>query len=223
MVSATVYALAWVPDLARHSSDPNEIHNLNDVVYRQYSMYEYHHNLKATHPYSSKWWEWPFDCVPIAYYYQDHRKNQADPNGCCVYEITSLPNPVILWFGLICVPWVAFLAWRERNKAYALIVLTYLLQWLPWMRVAAAHLRLPLLRGHPADLPVQRHRAAALPGSGRALADVALGGLAAAVGSYVAAAGAAFVFFYPILAAHPLSWSAWHHRMWFPTWIIGPG
>jgi dolichyl-phosphate-mannose--protein O-mannosyl transferase len=31
------------------------------------------------------------------------------------------------------------------------------------------------------------------------------------------------VFFYPILAAHPISWNAWHARMWFPTWIIGPG
>ena len=97
-------------------------------------MYDYHDTLKATHPYSSKWWEWPIDYVPIAYFYQDHRKDHNDPNGCCVYEITSLPNPVILWFGLLCVPWVAVLAWRERNKGYALIVITYLLQWLPWMR-----------------------------------------------------------------------------------------
>ena len=44
-----------------------------------------------------------------------------------------MPNPVMLWFGLLAVPLVGFLAWRERNKGYALIVLTYLLQWLPWM------------------------------------------------------------------------------------------
>jgi dolichyl-phosphate-mannose--protein O-mannosyl transferase len=48
-----------------------------------------------------------------------------------------------------------------------------------------------------------------------------LGGLA--VGSYLALVAGAFVFFYPILAAHPLTWNAWHARMWFPTWIIGPG
>ena len=41
-LSTTVYALAWVPDLVRHSPDPNEIHNLNEVVYRQYTMFEYH-------------------------------------------------------------------------------------------------------------------------------------------------------------------------------------
>ncbi len=221
-VSATVYALVWVPDLARHSPDPGEIHNLNDVVYRQYSMYEYHRNLVATHPYSSRWFEWPIDYVPIAYFYQDHRKDPANPQGCCVYEITSLPNPVILWFGLIAVPWVALLAWRERNKAYALIVLTYLLQWLPWIgspRLTFAYhfyVNIPLICICNAVI-LQRFWQWAQGRPGRRW----VGGLG--VGAYVAAAAAGFVFFYPILAAHPISWSAWHARMWFPTWIIGPG
>ncbi len=160
-ISATVYALVWVPDVARHSPDPGEVHNLNDVVYRQYSMYEYHHNLVATHPYSSRWFEWPMDYVPIAYFYQDRRKDPSNSNGCCIYEITSLPNPVILWFGLLCVPWVAVLAWRERNKAYALIVLTYLLQWLPWIGSPRLTFAYHFYVEYPADLHLQRHRAAA--------------------------------------------------------------
>ncbi|HEU5480192.1 MAG TPA: hypothetical protein VFU90_10190, partial [Candidatus Tumulicola sp.] len=102
-VSVTVYGLVWAPDLLRHSTDPNEIHNLNDVVARQAEMFHYHDTLKATHPYSSKWWEWPLDLVPVAYFYQDHRINQSDSSGCCIYEITSMPNPAILWFGLLCV------------------------------------------------------------------------------------------------------------------------
>ncbi len=221
-VSATVYALAWVPDLTRHSADPGEIHNLNDMVYRQATMFSYHDTLKATHPYSSKWWEWPIDYVPIAYFYQDHRKDTNDPKGCCVYEITSLPNPIVLWFGLFCVPWVAVLAWRERNKGYALIVVTYLLQWLPWMRSP----RITFAYHFYVDIPLiclcnvivlqrfwqwsQRRR------TGRWVGGVG-------VGAYAAAAALAFVYFYPILAAHPIAWNAWHQRMWFPTWIIGPG
>ena len=133
-VSATVYGLVWVPDLIRQSPDPGEVHNFNDVVYRQYSMFMYHDTLVAKHPYSSQWWEWPLDGVPIAYFYQDHRANKSDSHACCVEEITSMPNPFTMWFGLIAVPIVGFLAWRNRNKAYALIVLTYLLQWLPWMK-----------------------------------------------------------------------------------------
>jgi dolichyl-phosphate-mannose--protein O-mannosyl transferase/Gpi18-like mannosyltransferase len=222
VISATVYFLAWVPDLARHSADPNEIHNVNDIVYRQKSMYDYHHNLVATHPYSSRWFEWPIDYLPIAYFYQDHRKDPTNPKGCCVYEITSLPNPVIMWFGLVCVPFVGVLAWRERNKAYALLVVTYLFQWLPW----AGSPRLTFAYHFYDNVPViclcnaiilQRFyhwakQRGELPWLG-----------AAGVGAYVAATALSFAFFYPVLAAHPISWAAWHARMWFPTWIIGPG
>jgi Gpi18-like mannosyltransferase len=221
-VSATVYGLVWIPDLARQSPDPGEIHNFNDVVYRQYSMYEYHHNLKATHPYSSQWWEWPIDYVPVAYFYQDRRNNITNNNACCVYEITSLPNPIILWFGLFCVPFVAFLAWKERNKAYALLVITYLMQWLPWILsprlIFAYHfyVNIPLICLCNAIVLQRVWR-----WFGRRSDLHWLGGVA--VGGYVAAAAAAFVFFFPILSAHPITWNAWHARMWFPTWIIGPG
>jgi dolichyl-phosphate-mannose--protein O-mannosyl transferase len=187
-------------------------------------MFMYHDTLKATHPYSSKFWEWPLDYVPVAYFYQDHRTNQNDPHGCCVYEITSMPNPMILWFGLVCVPWVAVLAWRERNKGYALIVLTYLMQWLPWMqspRITFAYhfyVDIPLICiciavvlqrlwewGKTSDEPYQKY--------------LAISGVA----GYVGIALASFIFFYPILAAHPIPWDAWHQRMWIDKWIIGPG
>lgn len=221
-VAATVYAVVWIPDLLRNSPDPGEIHNLNDVVYRQYSMYEYHHNLRATHPYSSQWWEWPIDYVPVAYYYQDHRANITNNNGCCVYEITSLPNPIILWFGLLCVPIVGLLAWKERNKAYALLVVTYLMQWLPWILsprlIFAYHfyVNIPLICLCNAIVLQRLWRWCERRRNLRWI-----GG--AAVGGYVAIAAAAFVFFFPILSAHPITWNAWHARMWFPTWIIGPG
>ncbi len=221
-VSATVYALVWVPDLVRHGKD--EIANFNDVVNRQYTMYEYHHNLVATHPYSSKWWEWPLDYVPVAYYYQDHRKNQSDENGCCVYEITSMPNPFILWFGLLTVPWVGVLAWRQRNKGYALLVLTYLMQWLPW----ALSPRLVFAYHFYVDIPliclcnaiVLQH---VWKWSSQRDDDGGkwLGGIA--VGAYVLAVVGAFIFFYPILAAYPISWHDWHQRMWIDKWVLGPG
>ncbi len=222
-VAATVYGLVWVPDLVRHSPDPSEIHNVNDVVYRQYSMFEYHDTLTATHPYSSKWWEWPLDYVPIAYFYQDHRANQSDPHGCCVQEVTSMPNPLLLWFGLIAVPLVGFLAWKERRKAYALIVLTYLLQWLPWMkspRITFAYhfyVDIPLICLCNAIVLQRLYRWSTSRGeTGRKWGI-------AAVAATVVAIGVAFVFFYPILSAMPLPWQAWHERMWIDKWVVGPG
>jgi len=222
-IAATVYGLVWIPDLVRHSPDPGEVHNVNDVVYRQYSMFEYHDTLVATHPYSSKWWEWPLDYVPIAYYYQDHRKDQQDPKGCCVEEITSLPNPFIMWFGLIAVPLVGVLAVLRRNKAYALIVLTYLLQWLPWMRspriTFAYHfyVNIPLICLCNA-IVLQRiwEWGKREGGQSQTIARVAVFGTVAVVAG-------AFVFFYPVLAAQPIPWDAWHMRMWIDKWVVGPG
>jgi dolichyl-phosphate-mannose--protein O-mannosyl transferase len=221
-VSMTVYGLVWVPDLARHGKD--EIANFNDVVNRQYTMFMYHDTLVATHPYSSKWWEWPLDYVPVAYYYQDHRKNQSDDNGCCVYEITSMPNPFILWFGLLTVPWVGVLAWRQRNKGYALIVLTYLMQWIPWARspriTFAYHfyVDIPLICLCNAIVLQQVWKWASQrdDDGGKWLGGIAVGG-------YVLAVVGAFVFFYPILAAYPISWHDWHARMWIDKWVLGPG
>ena len=221
-VSATVYALVWVPDLLRQLPDPGEVHNLNDVVYRQHTMYEYHHNLRATHPYSSQWWEWPLDYVPIAYFYQDRRKDSSDSNACCVYEITSMPNPIILWFGVFSIIFVGVLAVRERNKGYLLILVTYLMQWLPWILsprlIFAYHFydNIPLICLCNA-IVLQR----CMQWCNRTENLRWLGGLA--VGTYVAAAAVSFIYFYPILADVPITWAAWHARMWLPTWIIGPG
>ncbi len=223
-ISATVYALAWVPDLVRQSPDPNEIHNFNDVVNRQYTMFEYHDKLVATHPYSSKFWEWPLDYVPIAYYYHDGRADKNDPKGCCVEEITSMPNPILMWLGLIAVPIVAALAWIRKNKAYALIVITYLLQWLPWVKSP----RITFAYHFYVDIPLiclcnaivlQQLWVWAKQRGDRTSRSVALG---ATIATVVLIAGA-FVFFYPILAAVPISWEQWDWRMWFKTWIVGPG
>ncbi|HEY9084606.1 MAG TPA: phospholipid carrier-dependent glycosyltransferase [Candidatus Tyrphobacter sp.] len=246
-VALTVYGSVWIPDLVRQAPDPNEVHNVNDVVMRQYNMYDYHAHLTATHPYASKWFEWPFDYVPVAYYYEDQRsqdRTERDPNKqCCIYEITSMPNPLNLWFGLFCVPFVGVLAWRERNKAYALLVVTYLLQWLPWMKSPRLaweyhfYVDIPLIclcnaivlqriwswANAAQALPFPKLRSVAdMPHLWAWVIDRRIFGYASVVG-IVGLIAAAFVFFFPVLSAWPLSYNAWHVRMWMPTWIIGPG
>ena len=222
-ISMSVYVSAWIPELVRHVQPPGDTGaaNVSELVYRQYTMFEYHDTLKATHPYQSSWWQWPLDLRPIAYYWKDLRTGAAtnDPNACCVAEITSLPNPLILWLGLLCVPLVAILAWYEKNKGYALLVLAYLLQWLPWARSP----RITFAYHFYVDIPIiilcnviilqrlwewrfgQRES--------RLYARIA-------VGAYVAAVALAFVWFYPILAGVPLPWKQWDARMWLGShWI----
>jgi len=212
LATLCTYALAWTPDLLRDSPDPAAIHTVGDVIERQYQMYVYHSTLRATHPYSSKWWEWPLDLVPVVYYYQpDPSATPENPQGCCIREVTSMPNPINTWFGLFAIPFVAWLAWTRRRRDYALAVLVFACQWLPWSlspRISWEYhfyVDIPMICLCNA-IALQRLRVPRW-----------------AVAAALASIAGAFVYFYPVLAAQPLSWEAWHARMWFPTWIIGPG
>lgn len=222
-ISMSVYVCAWIPDLVRHVQPPGDTGsaNVSELVYRQYTMFEYHDKLKATHPYESSWWQWPLDLRPIAYYWKDSRSGAAQnaPNACCVAEIISLPNPLILWFGLLCVPLVGVLAWYEKNKGYALLVLAYVLQWLPW----AESPRITFAYHFYVDIPIvvlcnvivlQRIWNWQFPSAeSRRFGRIA-------VGAYAAAVVLAFVWFYPILSGTPLPWNQWDARMWLGShWI----
>jgi dolichyl-phosphate-mannose--protein O-mannosyl transferase len=214
-VSMSVYVCAWIPDLVRHVQPPGDtgVANVGELVYRQYTMFEYHDQLRATHPYQSSWWQWPLDLRPIAYYWKDLRANPSDSNGCCVAEITSLPNPLILWFGLLCVPLVALLAYLEKNKGYALLVLAYLLQWLPWAKSP----RITFAYHFYVDIPIVVLCNVIILqrlwnwqwGSPQARLFARL-----AVGAYVGIVVLSFVWFYPILSGTPLAWNQWWARMW---------
>jgi dolichyl-phosphate-mannose--protein O-mannosyl transferase len=216
-LSMTVYLCAWIPDLLRQV----DIKTLSDLVYRQYTMFMYHDTLKATHPYASQWWTWPLDLRPIAYYWKDMRENimANNPAACCVAEVISLPNPLIMWFGLICVPCVAYLAWREKNKGYTLLVLAYLLQWLPWARSP----RLAWIYHFYVDVPLiilcnviilQRvWNWQYKDDNARLFGRIAVCG-------YVTAVVLAFIWFYPILAGIPIPWNQWDARMWLRShWV----
>jgi Gpi18-like mannosyltransferase len=195
-------------------------HNLVDVVSLQHEMYWYHSTLVATHPYASKWWQWPILQKPISYYYSDFRPPnlRSDPTACCVAEILALPNPLVWWAGLISVPVVAGLAWFERNKGYALLATAYFLQWLPWIgspRISFEYhfypnLSIIVLANAIVLQRIWKWR----PNEGPfALPRVA-------VGVYVALVVALFFYFYPVLAGVHVTWDAWHNRMWEQSWII---
>ncbi|MBV9271132.1 MAG: glycosyltransferase family 39 protein [Candidatus Eremiobacteraeota bacterium] len=219
-LSMTVYAMVWIPDAIRHIF--GEVQSFSDLVKRQYDMFHYHDTLVATHPYASQWWQWPLDLRPIAYYFKDLTGVPfgSIPSKCCVVEIISLPNPLIMWFGVFSVPIVGYLAWRERNKGYSLLVLAYLLQWLPWMRSP----RITFAYHFYVDIPIiVLCNAIVLQRiwNWRGATDAGRTAARIAVGAYVLAVALAFIFFYPILAGVPVPYNVWNARMLHP--LLGNG
>jgi Gpi18-like mannosyltransferase len=216
-LSMSLYVCVWIPDFFRHI----EIKSVSDLVYRQYTMFEYHDQLKATHPYQSSWWQWPLDLRPIAYYWKDLRTGVSlnNSNACCVAEIISLPNPLILWLGLICVPLVGYLAWAEKNKGYALLVIAYLLQWLPWARspriTFAYHfyVDVPLIILCNVIVLARLWYTSAEHPEQQTFSRIS-------IGAYCAAVVLAFIWFYPVLAGVPIPWNDWWARMWLKShWV----
>jgi hypothetical protein len=214
LVAGVIYLLCYIPFFSLG-------HNFLDVVSLQTEMYNYHAHLVATHPYASQWWQWPILERPISYYYHDFRDaaHANDGSACCVAEILALPNPFIWWFGLLSVPLVGIYAWFERNRGYALLVVAYFLQWLPWIgspRIAFEYHFFPnlamIVLCNAIVLQKLWHW---VPQGSRNAFMPRLG-----VGVYLAVVAWAFVFFYPVLAGQHVSWDAWHARMWNPRWII---
>ncbi|MDP9018194.1 MAG: phospholipid carrier-dependent glycosyltransferase [Candidatus Eremiobacteraeota bacterium] len=214
-VGGLIYFSAYTPQFIGLSDQPTSApraYTFSDVVSMQQQMYDYHAHLVADHPYKSVWWQWPLDMRPIAYYWKDSRKPSEANNeaACCVSEITSLPNPLILWFGLFCVPFVGLLAYREKNKGYVLLVAAYLLQWLPWIRSPrisfAYHFYVDIALICLCNAIVLQRLWNWRSPSGSALVGRIV------TGGYVAAVAGAFIFFYPLLAGVPMPWYEWHWR-----------
>ncbi len=212
-IGATIYTLCYIPYFGLG-------HNLSDLLGLQQQMFGYHYDLKATHPYGSKWWQWPFIGRPISYYYHDWRVGAAtqDPTACCVAEIIALPNPAVWWLGLVSVPMLAWFAWRERNKGYLLLVVAYLLQWLPWAtspRVAFEYHFFPNLAIICLADAVLLQRLWRYGASFKGNASWPR----ITVVSYLLFVVALFAFFYPVLAGLHVQWQVWDARMWH--WIMG--
>ena len=208
VVGGSVYVASYIPYFLLG-------HGFVDVVGMQHAMYGYHVNLRATHPYASQWWQWPLLDKPILYY--AHYTHEITAHGeCCTSTIRALPNPLVWWSGLASVPLIGWLAWRERNRGYALLVAAYLFQWLPWIRTPRLafeyhfypNLAIIVLANAIVLQRIWYWRSERGDVRGRYV-----------VAAYAALVVAAFVYFFPLISGWPITTDAFNARIWNQHWI----
>lgn len=170
------------------------------VLENQRFMFTYHAGLVATHPYSSRWWQWLLDLRPILYY--------LSYGDGTVSTIGAFVNPLLCWGGLLALPVLVYHA-AKRERTALFILVGYLAQVLPWVFISrltfeyhyfAATLFLVLALGYVFDRLRQR-------------------GSFGIVYVFTAANGALFALFYPVLTGVTISRSyAWNVLKWLPDW-----
>jgi dolichyl-phosphate-mannose--protein O-mannosyl transferase len=100
-------------------------HSLSTWWEMQKQMWWYHTGLKATHPYTSMWYSWPFLIRPIYLY-------TSEEVGGWVSRIYAMGNPFVFWFGLVAIVSSFIYSFVEKNKKLGLIVFSYLIFFVPW-------------------------------------------------------------------------------------------
>ena len=170
------------------------------VLENQRFMFTYHAGLVATHPYSSRWWQWLLDLRPILYY--------LSYGDGTVSTIGAFVNPLLCWGGLLALPVLAYRA-AKRDRTALFLLVGYLAQVLPWVFISrltfeyhyfAATLFLVLALGYVFDRLRQR-------------------GYLGIVYAFTAANGVLFALFFPVLTGVTIPRDyAWNVLKWLPDW-----
>jgi Gpi18-like mannosyltransferase len=202
VVPAVIYTLSYIPFMMV----PGPGHGLKDVVSYQQHIYNYHRNLKATHPFSSDWWSWPLLVKPI-WYYGGQKFIPSDK----VLSIVSMGNPAVWWAGVLAVLAALLLLFRNRDRMLLAVLVGLGAQYVPWMLVP----RLTFIYHFFASVPfmifclvyVIRYLEGSFP-LVRRLVPV-----------YLGLVFLLFLMFYPILSGMLVSKSYVEHCLrWFPGW-----
>ena len=167
----------------------------------QKSMFSYHSALVATHPYSSKWYQWISDARPILYYY----------NGASDMKSTfgAFGNPIVWWGGFIAMVAITIRAFRRRDGKAFFILIGYLAQLLPWVAVT----RVVFVYHY---FPSTVFLIIALAHVFNTMFERAQGKFKHAVYGYTAASGVVFGLFYPALTG---VYAPYWYFKYFIAWI----
>ena len=124
IIPLTIYVLCYIP-----FKDYSQDNFILRAWHNQFTMFNYHSKLEATHPYSSSWYEWPTMVRPVFYY--------SNKLGNGMYQgISAFGNPAVWFTALPAAVYTFYLAIVKRKAAAAFLSIGLLAQFLPWTLVS---------------------------------------------------------------------------------------
>ena len=128
IMPAVIYTLSYLPYKMVPGHEKTGL--ISEVISYQKQMYGYHKNLKATHPYSSTWWQWPIIYRPVWYY------SASEPGEGMASTISALGNPALWWIGALCFFAACYIAFKKKDKSFIPIITAIVSQYLPWIFIS---------------------------------------------------------------------------------------
>ena len=124
LIPVIIYMLSYIPYLRCEGG------GLEAIIKNQKDMFIYHSQtvLDATHPYSSKWYEWIIMKRPIWYYSGTINENLKE-------GISAFGNPLVWWCGIPAVLFMIYSAAIKKDVKAIFIVTGYFAQLIPWLFV----------------------------------------------------------------------------------------
>jgi dolichyl-phosphate-mannose-protein mannosyltransferase len=224
LIPLVIYLASWIPFFTR-----GQFHGLGDLIEYQKQAYIYHATLTATHPYGSPWFSWPFLYRPVAYYYEYQGLGVDQLTGRpLVAGIVDLGNPVIWWAAIPAVLSLPYFVFRHRSFPAALILAGFITQYLPWARISRVIFLYHMFGGLVFMILALAYVLVRMQQAGPIRFDVLGSQLVLStrllVPAYLALVVVAFLYFYPVWTALPISDNSYLSgfplgKMWLRTWI----
>jgi len=196
------YGIAWGKTVGQGMLWDPEFFRI--VWNNQVSMFSYHSQLNAEHPFSSTWWQWILNLRPILYV------NSA--SGELRSTFGSFGNPVVWWGGFAAIIVMAVRVFTHNDGKAWFILISYVMQLLPWVAVTRivfiyhyfpSSLFLILALAHMFNTIIDRGEQ-----FGRQI-----------TAGFTSLAGIVFIMFYPALSGMYMpSWYYSSLLKWFPSW-----
>ena len=210
VVPATIYTLSYIPFVGCNESPTGLV---GRMLYNQNQMFSYHKDCIFEHPYSSRWFEWPFMFRPIWYYSGDVTETVAE-------GISSFGNPLVWWFGIFAFFYIAYIAYKKRDKLAIFLTIGYLAQLLPWTLVERTTFIYHYFPCVPFVVIMNVYCLYLWAHKGRTQKEVDKGRMNV-VWVYTISVVLLFAMFYPVLSGAPVEESyVYTFLRWFDGWVL---
>lgn len=203
LIPIAIYVLAYILNIKYYVIGNLRITNLKTFIEFQQQMYDYHHNLDATHPYSSMWYTWPITKQSILYWV-------GTTSSGAITRIALLGNPAIWWFSVPCMIYTLVATIKTRDFKYLFLLIPIVSMMISYVCVS----RIMFLYHYFPVLPFVMLTIVAFA---KWICDKTKSDVFIYI--FVAVILIVFIQFYPIYSGFPTSAKYIKELQWLKTWI----